>query len=209
MAEHTYPFPEDEFDSLGKNRAPQAVHRAPRPWWRVWGPLIAVVVLAPLLAIALVKVATNDGAGGTPVTSPTASASAEATDAATDQPTDGATAEPSDAATTEAPTTEPTAEPTTAAPIDQSVAVSVLNGARVQGLAGSVQEQLQADGWTQVTAGNYTSAQPEVSTVFYATPDLAPAAQAIASTLGIGPVTELADIDSITVVLRPDFPGVG
>lgn len=207
MAQDDYPYPEDEFDALGKNRSPQAVHRAPRPWWRVWGPLIAVVVLAPLLAFALVKVATNDGApsGGTQPTTPVVTT--EPTDTATGDGESGAATEGGEGEATDAtgePTEDATPEPP---PVDRGVAVSVLNGARVQGLAGSVQERLTGEGWTNVTAGNYTSAQPEVSTVFYANAELQPAAQALADSLGIGPVTELASVESVTIVLRPDFAG--
>lgn len=81
----------------------------------------------------------------------------------------------------------------------------MLNGAGVSGLAGRTQERLAGVGWTAVEAGNYQSAQPEVSTVYYANADLADEAQAIADELGITPVSELGDIASITVVLRSDF----
>ena len=199
MAEDTYNFPEDEFDELGKDRTPQGVHRAPRPWWRVWGPLIAVVILAPILAIGLVKIATQDRTS-TPEASQSTSQEAEETGDGTETATE--------APTTEAPVTEepPAEEPTPEAPpIDQSVTVSVLNGAGRQGLAGRVAETLTTAGWTSVEPGNYTSAQPQTSAVYYASADLAPAAQAVAETLGIATVQELGEVTSITVVLRSDF----
>lgn len=201
MAEDTYPYPEDEFDDLGKNRTPQGVHRAPRPWWRVWGPLIAVVILAPLLAYGLVRLAAGGSNDADPAPTPTVTASVSPTpEEGTDEPapeeTPGESEEP----------VEPTPEETTEAPaVDRAVPVSVLNGAAVQGLAGRTQERLQGLGWTSVAAGNYNSAEPTVSTVYYRDASLLPAAQAVAEELGIGPVAELASIESITVVLRSDF----
>ncbi|GMA30343.1 hypothetical protein [Litorihabitans aurantiacus] len=70
MAQDDYDYPEDEFDALGAQRAPAAVHRAPRPWWRVWGPLIAVVVLAPAVAFGLVQLATGGDTEAPPAASP-------------------------------------------------------------------------------------------------------------------------------------------
>ena len=198
MAEDSYNFPEDEFDELGKDRTPQGVHRAPRPWWRVWGPLIAVVILAPILAIGLVKIATQDRTS-TPEASASTSEEVATGDGTETAPEETATEEPP---VEETPTEEPTPE---APPIDQSVTVSVLNGAGRQGLAGRVAETLTTAGWTSVEPGNYTSAQPQTSAVYYANPDLAPAAQAVAETLGIATVQELGEVTSITVVLRSDF----
>lgn len=222
MADDDYPYPPDEFDELGRNRVPQGVHRATRPWWRVWGPLIAVVILAPVLAIVIVQLASSGGDSAAPATptssqtSPTDAASPTGDDAESGAGTDegaGGTEGGSEGATEgeDAGTGEgtggtedvETAEP--AAPIDKSVAVSVLNGARVQGMAGRVQDALVADGWTTVTAGNYQSAQPEISTVYYRDESLQPAAQAIAEQLGIPTVAPLDSVESITVVLRPDF----
>lgn len=160
MAQDEYPYPEDEFDRLGKNRSPQAVHRAPRPWWRTWGPLIAVVVLAPVLAIVLVQFISSDGGDAAAEPDATATATSEVTAEETADGTDPAeSAEPTDSG--EDPvveeTTEPTVEETTEAPLDQSVAVSVLNGASIAGLAGETTDILIAAGWANATAGNYQS----------------------------------------------------
>ena len=198
MAQDDYNFPEDEFDLLGRDRTPQAVHRAPRPWWRVWGPLIAVVVIAPLIAFGLVQLATRDS---TPAP--------EATPAATEVATDPGTGEaPTQGEATEAPPEEePTVEETTPEPppLDQSVPVRVLNGAGISGLAGNVTETVEAAGWSAVEPGNHTSRDPDVSTIYYNNPELLPQAQALGTLLGIEPLTEYADVDSITVVLRGDF----
>lgn len=210
MAQDDYDYPEDEFDVLGRDRTPQAVHRAPRPWWRVWGPLIAVVVIAPLVAYGLVELATRDGADPAPTSS--SSASQEASEGETTEPPaegegDGEATEPpaegeGEGEPTEEPTTE---EPPPPPPLDQGVEVRVLNGAAISGLAGRVGDQVGGAGWTTVVPGNYTSPQPEISTIFYNNADLLDEAQAIGELLGIGNVVELADVPAITVVLRPDF----
>lgn len=180
------------------------MHRAPRPWWRVWGPLIAVVILAPLVAFGLVRLA----AGGSNEADPTPTVSPTSEQTTTEGETGGeetSAPEGTDPSEGDGASEEPTETATPEPEIDRSVAVSVLNGASVQGLAGRTQEALQALEWTSVTAGNYTSAQPTVSTVFYRDESLRAAAEAVAADLGIEPVTELGDIASITVVLRSDF----
>ena len=46
-----YPYPPDEFDaSSDDGPAPIGVHRAPVPAWRAWLPLLAILVIVPLLA---------------------------------------------------------------------------------------------------------------------------------------------------------------
>ncbi len=199
MAQDDYDYPEDEFDVLGNDRTPAAVHRAPRPWWRVWGPLIAVVVLAPVIAYGLVSL----GTGGDTDPEPVATSTEQP--AETEAPPEG---EEGTAPTEEESTPveeETTPEEPEAPPIDRSVEVRVLNGAAVSGLAGRVSETVSGDGWTTVVAGNYTSPQPQVSTIFYNNADLLDEAQALGELLGIEPITELADVPAVTVVLRPDF----
>ncbi|PWD51902.1 hypothetical protein C8046_15885 [Serinibacter arcticus] len=170
----------------------------------MWGPLIAVVIIAPLVAYGLVSLATGDD--GTPEQS-SPETSQEAGETAPPEGEGEGTEAPGETAPGEEPTEEPTAEEPPPPPLDQEVAVSVLNGASVQGLAGQVGETLAEAGWTGATTGNYQSAQPEISTIFYADPDLLDEAQALGELLGIGNVVELGDVPSITVVLRPDFVG--
>ncbi|PFG20525.1 LytR C-terminal domain-containing protein [Serinibacter salmoneus] len=218
MASDDYPYPEDEFDRRGRERSPQAVHRAPRPWWAVWWPLIAVVIAAPVLAIVLVNIATNGGDSSASTTTSqesvaTESAEGEATEGTDDaeaeqgEQTDGEAGEgeATEAETTAEPTEEETTEPEVT--LDFALPVRVLNGSGVAGAAGASQEQLVAAGWTNVTAGNYESAQPQVSTVFYANAEMLEEAEAIAAELGIGPVSELTSITDIAVVLRADTVG--
>lgn len=212
MASDDYRYPEDDFDRRGRERSPQAVHRAPRPWWAVWWPLLAVLIAAPVVAIVLVQLATNDGGSSSAATT-----SQEATATAAEEE-GGETAEGGEGAEGESEEAEPTEEESSAEPteeestepevtIDQALPVRVLNGSGVAGAAATVQEQLIGLGWTNVAADNYQSAQPQVSTIFYANADMLDEAEALAAELGIGPVQELSSITDIAVVLRTDTVG--
>ena len=144
----------------------------------------------------------EDGDGG-PVASPSApatTASATASAPATASPTPEATA-------TATPTPEPSPTPTEAAEqVALDAPVAVLNGAGIAGIAGRTADRLTEAGFTAVTAGNYASAQPTNTTIYYNNAELAPTAQAIGVELGIDLMVELASAtDSLVVVLRGDF----
>ena len=210
-------YPEDEFDLAAKDRGPKGVHRPAEKLSRKLLPWIVVILAAPLLAWGAIELI---GGGSDSETSPTAaSTSAEqGTDAssASDAPTTESAEPTTESAepTTESaePTTE-SAEPTTAEEttepepaVEYATPISVLNGAGVSGLAGRVSETLTAAGFTAVTAGNYQSAQPTTSAVFYRTGELADTAQAVADELGITAVSQLDSASAdIVVVLRSDF----
>ena len=51
-----YEYPEDEFDAADdEGPVPVGVHRAPVPGWRSWVPLLAVLIIVPLLAWGAVQ----------------------------------------------------------------------------------------------------------------------------------------------------------
>ncbi len=209
MSKQEYPYPQDEFDVLGQERVPHGVHREPTPRWRVWLPYLLVIVLVPLLTFGAVKyfTTTDDGPGETPPTatgSPTGDGTEPSPSAETgtgEEPTDEPSQEPS-----EEPTDEPTDEPTTP-DLDLSVPVLVLNGAAVQGLAGRTTDFLTDQGWTAVTASNYSNAAPTETTLYYHSADIEAEAEAVAEQLGITALTESAEAASngIVIVLRSDF----
>ncbi|GAA4414680.1 LytR C-terminal domain-containing protein [Georgenia halophila] len=194
-------YPEDEFDVAGRERSPQGVHRGARPLWRALLPVLAVIVLAPLLAWGAIELL------GRAEEEPPPSAET------TEQTTGGeeTTAEPTGEETTtpEQKTTEETPEDeTTAANIDYDTTITVLNGAGVAGLAGETAQQLNAEGFTDTVAEDYGFAQPAVTTLYYENPELQATAEEVASILGISNVVESAEATvSIAVVLRSDFAG--
>ncbi|MBT0993136.1 LytR C-terminal domain-containing protein [Cellulomonas sp. DKR-3] len=205
MSKADYPYPDDEFDAPPDPTAPRGVHRAPRSAWSRWWPFVAVLVIAPLLAYAIVTFAsrdqsTDDGSAAAPTT----------TSAPTSAATGGASEEPSDEASEPADeTSEPADEETTpTAEADLSTPVTVYNGAGIQGLAGAGAGQLTEAGFTSVTADNFSGTAPATSTVYYATEDQAGTAELVASTLGLTTVTlDAAQAGSgIVVVLTEALP---
>lgn len=198
MAKRDYPYPEDEFDSLGAGRVPQGVHRAPASRWRTLLPFLLVLILAPTLAYLGVSYLSNQGSSSsTSTASPTASESVAPEE--TTEPEE--TAAPEE---TESPEPEP--EPTPEANVIRDAEIFVLNGAGVAGLAATASDKLTEDGFTDVTPDDYGSRLPTVSTVYYNNADLADTAQQVGSVLGITQLVELADAtDSIAVVLRGDY----
>ncbi|MDX5318727.1 MAG: LytR C-terminal domain-containing protein [Actinomycetes bacterium] len=198
-------YPEDEFDIAARNRGPKGVHRQAESTFRRLLPFLVVIVAAPLLAWGVLSLLNEDGDGGAPVASPAASPT-------TPSPTDGSTGEPTTTPTATAtasaeptPSPEPSPTPTESA-VQFDAPVAVLNGAGVAGIAGRTADRLTAAGFTAVTPGNYASAQPTATTIFYNNAELAETAQAIGAELGIDLLVELASAtDSVVVVLRGDF----
>lgn len=205
MTKGNYPYPEDEFDAAPGPDAPIGVHRAPRTWWSRWWPFVAVLVVVPVVTVgAVLWTSSWDGLGG----SGTDEALVDVTDDATDAATEGEDAATDPAAEETASEEAPVEEP--AAPVvNFEQAVDVLNAANRNGLAADVKEQLETAGFTTVTAGNGSASTADVTTVFYASADLQPTAQAVADALGITTVTESAtDAGSgVVVLLRSDFAG--
>lgn len=191
MSRSQYPYPPDEFDVRGPDDSPVGVHRAPRSKWSSLWPFLLVAVCAIAVAFGGVMFLARDNgtaaddAGGTPETTATAPA-----------PTDGASEPPAEGeapADGEAPAESPAAPETPAAPdisallaaANLNAHVRVLNGGGPQGEAAKGQEALQAQGFTQVDAGNYDGGDtPTVTSVWYAA-DKDDTAAAVAAALGI------------------------
>jgi len=186
-------YPEDEFDVPNPDAA-RGVHRAPRSAWSRWWPFLAVLVVAPIVAYGLVTLAANQG------DLPTSESSQGADAGATGTATEPAAGAPTGGASETAPAASATPAVNMAAP------VVVLNAAKISGLAASQSKKLTDAGFTAVAPGNFTGTKPADSVVFYASEDLAPTAQLVASTLGISTVT-LSATDAgkgIAVVLASD-----
>ncbi|ROR73262.1 LytR C-terminal domain-containing protein [Bogoriella caseilytica] len=225
---------EDEFDIAGRDNAPQGVHRRPRSLARVLLPIIAVLILAPLLAWATIALLARTD---TPIPSPLPDPEANETvvdpdedpgdeteddaDGEQDESTPDAGGDEDDSTDAGDDTdmdpegdTDPDADETPegdelpAAEVDYFAGVAVLNGTTVGGLATQATQDLVTAGFTGASAGNYASPQPTVSAVYYRDPALQATAAEVASLLGIGPVQELPGASAeVVVVLRNDFSG--
>ncbi|MET7770742.1 LytR C-terminal domain-containing protein [Nocardia sp. NPDC005366] len=118
-------------------------------------------------------------------------------------PTDRITAAASSApvTTTAAATTTPTtATPATTAPqaapaANRAVPIRVLNNSLVAGLASRTAGQLQADGWTNVSSGNYAGGNIAKTTVYYGnSPGEREAAMEVARALGATAEPKSSDV---------------
>jgi len=196
-----YDYPDDEFDADDDGPVPVGVHRAQVPAWRSWIPLLAILIIVPLLAWGAVGLLGRHsiGTGG--------SSTATAGVAAVDDSTTAQAPEGEQQAAPEA-TDEASAEPT--GTVDYTTGITVHNGTDTTGLATRTGDKLQNAGFTSITVsqGVYTLEEPSSTTVYYASADLAASAQAVADVLGSGEVVESAEeaqSNPIVVVLRDDY----
>ncbi|MEV0712854.1 LytR C-terminal domain-containing protein [Nocardia aurea] len=75
---------------------------------------------------------------------------------------------PSSAVVASPTTTTPTAYPyLPSAPVDKTTPVTILNNSLVAGLGTRVASQLAADGWTNLSVGNYAGRTMDRTTVYY------------------------------------------
>ncbi|PHP53216.1 LytR C-terminal domain-containing protein [Actinomyces ruminis] len=194
-----YDYPDDEFDADADGPVPVGVHRAQVPAWRSWIPLLAILIIVPLLAWGAVGLLGRHS-GGTGTTA-TATAAVPADDSADTAATQAGQA-------TAEPTAQPTEEPTGSA--DFTTGITVHNGTDTTGLATRTGDKLNNAGFTSVTVsqGIYSAAEPAYTTVYYASADQAATAQAVADVLGAGELVESAaeaQSNPIVVVLRSDY----
>ena len=204
-----YEYPEDEFDAADdEGPVPVGVHRAPVPGWRSWVPLLAVLIIVPLLAWGAVQLLGRHGAR--PAAEATAAAPASGGGGGSGAPASGgqapATGQPPATAT---PTNDarPTSAPTNA---DLTTGVTIHNGAGINGLGGRTGDRLRNVGYTnvEVQQGTYDNASPTTTTIFYADSDTEATARAVGQALGITNIVESAaeaQSNPIVIVLRTDF----
>ena len=204
-----YEYPEDEFDAADdEGPVPVGVHRAPVPGWRSWVPLLAVLIIVPLLAWGAVQLLGRHGAR--PAAEATAAPPASGGGGGSGAPASGgqapATGQPPATAT---PTNDarPTSAPTNA---DLTTGVTIHNGAGINGLGGRTGDRLRNVGYTnvEVQQGTYDNASPTTTTIFYADSDTEPTARAVGQALGITNIVESAaeaQSNPIVIVLRTDF----
>ena len=204
-----YEYPEDEFDAADdEGPVPVGVHRAPVPGWRSWVPLLAVLIIVPLLAWGAVRLLGHHGAR--PAAGSTTAAPASGGGGGSGAPASGgqtpATGQPPATGT---PTNgaEPTAASTNA---DLTTGVTIHNGAGVNGLGARTGDRLRNAGYTnvEVQQGTYDNASPTTTTIFYADSDSESTARSVGQALGITNIVESAaeaQSNPIVIILRSDF----
>lgn len=191
MTKSSYPYPKDEFDDVPAD-APTGVHRVPRSMWSRVLPFVLVAVVLAVVAYGAGTLGTRLLGGGESDTPPAASTvEPSATKTSGSTATDDAS---------ESPTA--TSSPDDDADVDRTLAVRVLNGAGITGLAKQGATKLQQDGFTSVTAADYTGAKLSTSVVYYQGDDAKATAKRVASVLGIETVTPVSSLRApVSVVL--------
>ena len=184
-------YPKDRFDRHSQALNRVGAHRAPgkkgRRWVAFWLALGATVVLvgAGVVGLAVLNNNLNFELPGAAATA-------------------GSTAEPTAAASE-----TPTPAPTPAATVDPDSTVTVLNGTAGEGVARSVGELLESEGWTIEALDNADSEDVETTTVYYADEALEGAARGVALSLPGSEVQLSSDYaDSaanLTVVVGNDY----
>lgn len=171
------------------------VHRAPRHWFSRVLPVLLAFVIAGVVAFVAATVYWQNTGTGPPDVGPTLTTSPEPTDATSPAPSVTPSDEPE-------PEPEPDPEPV----INFDANVSVLNASGIGGLAGSNQAELEAEGFTNVSAGNLSFSLPDANTVVYESDDQADTAARIAQILDIATVEQGTPPGgaAIEVILRTD-----
>ncbi|MDO5719775.1 MAG: LytR C-terminal domain-containing protein [Actinomycetaceae bacterium] len=195
-------YPEDEFDETGRE-FPVGVHRKKPSQWKSVLPFLLVLIIVPILAWAMAYVFTHRGDDdATPEAAPSATATPTASEEEA-EPSEEPAEEPSEEPAEE-PSEEPSEEP---AEVNYDAPITVLNGTNTNGLAGSVSQKLQDNGFTSVEAGNATGWRTEQTVVYYK-PGKEADAQEVSRILNIDlrmeNSSDLGEKDMI-IVLKGDF----
>jgi len=197
-------YPKDEFDRAGEDM-PVGMHRPQPSRWRSVLPFLAILIIVPLLGWGASQLLTNQGGNQSdtatvPQSQPSAQSEGTTQSDTGEQSSPSATPEPTETPT---PTETETSEPAT---VDHNVVIAVLNGTLTQGYAAEVSGQLATAGFPATSAANAQGWAAQVSTVYYADPDLQATAEEIARVVGIGAVETASDADlggaDVVVLLR-------
>ncbi|TFC60546.1 LytR family transcriptional regulator [Cryobacterium sp. TMT2-15-1] len=192
-------YAKDRFDHLPHSLERVGAHRAPgkkgRGWVAVWWSLGATVLLvgSGVVGLAVLNNNLNFELPGT----------ATSTDSAAEP-----SATPSDTPAS-ASESVPTPTPTPAATVDPDSTVTVLNGTAGEGIARSVGDVLEAEGWTIEELDNASTEDVQTTTVYYADAALEGAARGVAESLPGSEMLLSSDFaDSaadLTVVVGADY----
>lgn len=197
----------DEFDELASERTMRGAHcehRRSRKWLIA---LISVILLAPLAGVGIGFLISSARTGmqqsQTSVSDEADSATAESSDTSADADTGNTDASTSGGVTADAKDTESQSKQSAtnsqaASPVDYTVNIQVLNGSNISGLAALRRDALKEAGFTNVIVDNYLYSKPTVNTVYYDSSATKPAAEAVASALGISSLVE----DSLAVPMQ-------
>lgn len=187
MADSQYPYPPDRFDDEADTVSFHGAHRAEEPFWRQ--NLLYIVIIGAALVMLIVLLFLIGGMGG-------------GDDDRAEDPTSAAASESSESPAEETTEEEPAAEP------DLSTPVLVVNAGGINGLAGTWQETLEGDGWTEVGVSTADNVQQE-PVVFYRDEADADTANALAEQVGAGEARQSDEYDARITFVAVGEPGAG
>jgi Na+-transporting methylmalonyl-CoA/oxaloacetate decarboxylase gamma subunit len=187
VADSQYPYPPDRFDDEADAVTFHGAHRAELPFWRE--NLLYIIIIGAAVVMLVVLLFVIGGMGG------------NGDDRAAD-PTSASESAESEAPAEESASEEPAAEP------DLSVPVQVINAGSINGLAGTWQEQLEGEGWEDVSIATADSPQQE-PVVFYRDEADQATAQALAEQVGAGEARQSDEYESPLTFIAVTEPGDG
>ncbi|WP_193104945.1 LytR C-terminal domain-containing protein [Brachybacterium sp. FME24] len=187
MADSQYPYPPDRFDDEADTVSFHGAHRAEEPFWRQ--NLLYIVIIGAALVMLIVLLFLIGGMGG-------------GDDDRAEDPTSAAASETSESPAEETTEEEPAAEP------DLSTPVLVVNAGGINGLAGTWQETLEGDGWTEVGVSTADNVQQE-PVVFYRDEADADTANALAEQVGAGEARQSDEYDARITFVAVGEPDAG
>lgn len=211
-------YPRDEFDELADQRTLRGSHRRRQHWLVKAAPLLAALIIGPAAGWGVVVLMSQDGIANPFITVENQETTEEPTDDVTEDPTDPAEDDTEELTPTEEPTTEePTedlTEESTEEPIETlapvpgviyDASINLYNGTGIPTGTDPAESSLLIAGYTELDGGDYASATPANSAIYFASADLYATAQNIAQTLNIDFWAEnagLAGDADIVIIIR-------
>jgi len=187
VADSQYPYPPDRFDDEADAVTFHGAHRAELPFWRE--NLLYIIIIGAAVVMLVVLLFVIGGMGG------------DGDDRAAD-PTTASEAEQSEGGEEESPSEEPAPEP------DLSVPVQVVNAGGINGLAGSWREDLEGEGWEDVSVATADAPQQE-PVVYYRDEADKDTAQALAEQVGAGDASQSDEYEAPITFVAVTEPGDG
>jgi hypothetical protein len=187
VADSQYPYPPDRFDDEADAVTFHGAHRAELPFWRE--NLLYIIIIGAAVVMLVVLLFVIGGMGG------------DGDDRAAD-PTTASEAEQSEGSEDESPTEEPAPEP------DLTVPVQVVNAGGINGLAGSWRDDLEGEGWEDVSVATADTPQQE-PVVYYRDDADQDTAQALAEHVGAGDASQSDEYEARITFVAVTEPGDG
>ena len=187
VADSQYPYPPDRFDDEADAVTFHGAHRAELPFWRE--NLLYIIIIGAAVVMLVVLLFVIGGMGG------------DGDDRAAD-PTTASETEQSEGSDEGGDSEEEAPEP------DLSVPVQVINAGGINGLAGTWSDELEGQGWEDVSVATADTPQQE-AVVYYRDEADADTAQALAQQVGAGDASQSDEYEARVTFVAVTEPGDG